>query len=422
MRPGMRKLHTPDEVDPVDMNSVPAETPELAPLRLKKNEERRLRAGHLWVYSNEVDTQQTPLKPLQPGQQVQVQGHNGKPLGNAYVNPGALVCARLFSRDPKYVLDRSLIVHRLKVALSLRERLFSEPFYRLVYGESDGLPGLVIDRYGDLCVLQCTTAGMDAVRDQILEALEKVLRPKGILLRFDSAMRRLEGLELYQETIGELPETVEVRENGLTFRVSLASGQKTGWFFDQQLNRGRLAAYADGMRVLDVYSYVGAWGIQAAAAGASEVICVDSSAAALEQVQHNAAANGVAEQVATLQGDAFEALSELRTAQERFDVVVLDPPAFIKRKKDSKAGEQAYHRLNQLGMRVLKKDGILVSASCSHHMGENAFQKILLQSSRHLDRNLQILERGHQGPDHPVHPAIPETAYLKTLFCRVLPS
>ena len=422
LRPGMRKLHFPDEASPVDMNSLPSEVPGLAPLRLKKNEERRLRAGHLWVYSNEVDTGQTPLKGFQPGQQVQVQGHNGKPLGNAYINPGSLVCARLFSRDSQYVLDRSLLVHRLKVALSLRQRLFAEPFYRLVYGESDGLPGLVIDRYGDCYVLQCTTAGMDLVRDQIIEALEKVLKPRAIVLRFDTAMRKLEGLELYQEVIGDLPQAVQVSENGLAFSVSLAEGQKTGWFYDQRMNRGRLADYVRGLRVLDVYSYVGAWGVQAAAAGAGEVICVDSSAAALEQVQHNAAANGLTEQVATLQGDAFEALAELRNAQERFDVVVLDPPAFIKRKKDSKAGEQAYHRLNQLGMRVLKKDGILVSASCSHHMGESAFQKMLLQSSRHLDRNLQILERGHQGPDHPVHPAIPETAYLKTLFCRVLPS
>ncbi len=401
--------------------TAPTESLSLAPLQLKKNEERRIRAGHLWVYSNEVDTVATPLNRFQAGQQVQLLTHNGKSLGNGYVNPHSLICARLVSRDPRYVLDRSLLVHRLNIALALRERLFAGPFYRLVYGEADQLPGLVVDRYGDVCVVQCTTAGMEAVRDQVVDALHKVLRPAGILLRADSAVRRLEGLDLYQDSVGEVPDQVVVGEQGLRFSVSLSQGQKTGWFYDQRMNRARLRNYVSGKRVLDVFSYVGAWGLQAAAAGASQVLCVDASEAALAQTAANAADNGFAERMATLQGDAFEALAELRSAQEKFDVVVLDPPAFIKRKKDAKAGEQAYYRLNQLGMQVLSRDGILVSASCSHHLAESQFQNILLQCSRHLDRNLQLLERGHQAPDHPVHPAIAETSYLKALFCRVLP-
>ena len=397
-------------------------TEALAPLRLKKNEERRIRAGHVWVYSNEVDNGETPLKAFTPGQAVQIQAHNGKSLGNGYVNPASLICARLVSRDPAYVLDRSLIVHRLKVALSLRERLFDRPFYRLVYGESDQLPGLVIDRYGDVCVVQLTTAGMEAVREQVLEALDKVIHPKGVVLRGDSSIRKFEGLDSYSETLGEVPEYVTVEEAGLGFEVSLQQGQKTGWFYDQRMNRIRLRAYSKEQRVLDVFSYVGGWGLQAAAGGASEVFCVDASEQALDRVHASAEANGFGDTVASIQGDAFEVLAQLRADQERFDVVVLDPPAFIKRRKDSKAGEQAYHRINQLGMQVLKKDGILVSASCSHHLSEEQFQKVLLQSSRHLDRSLQILERGHQAPDHPLHPAIPETAYLKAMFCRVLPS
>jgi 23S rRNA (cytosine1962-C5)-methyltransferase len=374
------------------------------------------------VYSNEVDTAATPLKSFEPGQQVQLLAHNGKSLGNAYVNPNSLICARLVSRDPQYVLDRSLLIHRLKVALSLRERLFDKPYYRLVYGETDQLPGLVIDRYNDICVVQITTAGMEAVKEQVLEAVHKVLRPAGIVLRADSAVRKLEGLESYREDIGSVPEQVTVEEHGLSFSVSLQQGQKTGWFYDQRMNRARLGNYVSGKRVLDVFSYVGAWGLQAAAAGASEVFCVDASAAAIDRIQANAAINGLVDTVATLQGDAFEALGQLRANQEKFDVVVLDPPAFIKRKKDTRAGEQAYHRLNQLGMQVLSKDGILVTSSCSQHLSEMQFRKILLQSSRHLDRSLQILERGHQAPDHPVHPAIPETDYLKALFCRVLPA
>lgn len=394
----------------------------LAPLRLKKNEERRLRAGHLWVYSNEVDSQATPLKSFEPGQQVRVLTHSGKFLGHAYINPNSLICARLVSRSSNYVLDRSLLVHRLNVALSLRQRLFEAPFYRLVYGEADQLPGLVIDRYADVCVVQCSTAGMEAVRDEILEALDQVLHPQGILIRADSPIRKLEGLELYQDSVGRVPEMVEIMENGLCFTVSLQQGQKTGWFYDQRMNRARMAAYARGKRVLDVFSYAGAWGLQAAAAGAEEVLCVDASQAALDAVAANAARNGLNDRVYTRQGDAFNVLAGLRLEQERFDIVVLDPPAFIKRKKDTKAGEQAYHRLNQLGMQVLKKDGVLVSASCSQHLSEAQLQKILLQSARHLDRSLQILERGHQGPDHPVHPAIAETSYLKAFICRVLPA
>ena len=403
------------------MNTAPlAEA--LAPLRLNKNEERRLRAGHVWVYSNEVDNTATPLKAFAPGQQVQLLAHNGKSLGIAYVNPNSLICARLVSRDARLRLDRSLIVHRLNVALSLRERLFDMPFYRLVYGEADQLPGLVIDRYGDVCVVQCTTAGMEAVRDEILAALDKVLKPAGVLWRADSPVRRLEGLEDYREVFGQVPERVELVEHGVRFSVSLLQGQKTGWFYDQRMNRARLRDYVKGRRVLDVFSYVGAWGVQAAAAGAAEVMCVDASGAAVEQIHANASANGVGERVATLQGDAFEALAQLRADQEKFDVVVLDPPAFIKRRRDVKAGEQAYHRLNQLGMQVLARDGILVSASCSQHLAESQLLTILLQSSRHLDRSLQVLERGHQAPDHPLHPAIPETGYLKAFFCRVLPA
>ncbi len=403
------------------MNTVPATEP-LAPLRLKKNEERRLRAGHLWVYSNEVDTAATPLKAFVPGQQAQLLAHNGKSLGTAYVNPNSLICARLVSRDPGYHLDRSLIVHRLNVALALRERLFDTPFYRLVYGEADQLPGLVIDRYGEVCVVQCATAGMDAVKDEVLAALDKVLHPRGVLWRADSAVRQLEGLDSYREVHGELPDHIELVEHGVRFRVSLLEGQKTGWFYDQRMNRARLHSYVAGQRVLDVFSYVGAWGVQAAVAGATEVMCVEASASAVDQIHANAAANGVGDRLATIQGDAFEVLSQLRVDQQKFDVVVLDPPAFIKRKKDAKAGEQAYHRLNQLGMQLLARDGVLISASCSQHLAESQLQTILLQSSRHLDRSLQVLERGHQAPDHPLHPAIPETAYLKAFFCRVLPS
>lgn len=394
---------------------------ELAPLFLKKHEERRLRNGHVWVYSNEVDNARSPLSDFTPGQAVTFIACDGKPLGNGYVNPHSLLCGRLVSRSIKHVLDRSLLVHRLNIALSLRERLFDKSFYRLVYGESDGLPGLVVDRFGDVLVVQINTAGMEAVKDDLLEALDKAVKPAAILWRNDSSARQLEGLESYiAPAMGEVPETVEIEENGTRFSVPLLSGQKTGWFYDHRTNRAQLQQLARGMRVLDVFSYIGGWGIEAATAGADEVVCVDSSARALDQVEHNARLNGVQEKVKTIEGDAFEALKALRAERERFDVVVVDPPAFIKRKKDAKKGIDAYRRINQAAMQLLGKDGMLVSASCSFHLKRDVLREQLHQGARHLDRSLQIIGQGHQGPDHPVHPVIPETDYIKCFTARVV--
>ncbi|MFO1434020.1 MAG: class I SAM-dependent rRNA methyltransferase [Candidatus Competibacteraceae bacterium] len=393
------------------------------PLRLRKNEERRLRAGHLWVYSNEVDIDATPLKAFEPGQAVTIEAHNGKALGTGYVNPHSLICARLVSRDPAHPLNPSLLVHRLNVALSLRERLYSTPYYRLVYGEADGLPGLIVDRYGEICSAQLTTAGMERLKEAVLAALTKVLKPTAVLWRNDSSVRTLEGLPNYVETaFGQVPETVQLEENGVTFQAPLATGQKTGWFFDQQDNRARMLKYVRGRRVLDVFSYLGAWGLQALVHGAREAWCVDSSARALEILRTNAALNRIAERVNIVQGDAFAVLKSLREAREHFDIVILDPPAFIKRKKDLKEGLVAYRRLNEMALQLLAKDGLLISCSCSRQLPEESLQQIMLQAVRHLDRSMQLLERGQQAPDHPIHPAIPETAYLKAVFARVLPA
>ncbi|MBI5612280.1 MAG: class I SAM-dependent rRNA methyltransferase [Gammaproteobacteria bacterium] len=394
----------------------------LAPLRLKPREHHRLRAGHLWVFSNEVDIKATPLTGFEPGQPVVVQDAAGQPLGSGYVNPHSLICARLVSRDPEAVLDRNLIVARLRAALLLRARLFAQPFYRLAFGEADGLPGLVVDRYGDVVVAQLTTAGMERVKAEVVAALVELLAPRAILLRNDGASRQLEGLPSYVETArGEVPETTVLEENGTRFEIPLLHGQKTGWFYDQRPNRTRLRAYVAGRRVLDVFSYVGAWGVQAAAAGAREVLCVDSSERAVALARANAGLNQVADKVTVSELDAFDALKGLRADGERFDVVVLDPPALIKRKKDIKEGTRAYHRLNELAVELLADDGLLVSASCSYHLSREALQDVLLRASRAHGRELQLLEQGGQAPDHPIHPAIPETAYLKALFARLRP-
>jgi len=392
-------------------------------LILKKDEDRRLRAGHCWVYSNEIDTTRTPLRDLEPGVPVAVVSHRGQWLGWGYANPHSLICARLVSRDREHPLDRSLLVHRLNIALGLRERLYPQPCYRLVYGEADGLPGLVVDRYHDVIVVQITTAGMERQREAIVEGLQKVLKPAAIVLRNDTGARAAEGLTQYVEVVaGELPDAVTVTEGGLTFGVSVTEGQKTGWFFDQAANRDRLGKYVPGKRVLDVFSYVGAWGIRAAAAGAAAVTCVDSSERALAGVTENAERNGVADRVTTLRDDAFTALKTLKNAGERYDIVVLDPPAFIKRRKDTREGQLAYRRLADAALTLLDRDGILVTASCSFHMTGADLLRVTQQAARANDRSLQLLEQGHQGPDHPVHPAIPETAYLQAFYLRVLPT
>ena len=391
----------------------------LPPLRLKKNEDRRVRAGHLWVFSNEVDVAATPLAAWEPGALAELQDARGAPLGVAYVNPRSLIAARVISRDRAARLDGAFLRRRLARALSLREALFPAPYYRLVFGESDGLPGLVVDRFGDVLVAQLTTAGMERAKGEIADALRDALSPSALLFRNDASGRALEGLESYVETaFGTVPDLVPLEENGVRFEAPMA-GQKTGWFYDHRMNRARLMAYARGRTVLDVFSYVGGWGVQAAAAGAERVLCVDASAPALEQARRNAALNGVEERVETERGDAFDVLRRLAAEGRRFDVVVLDPPAFIKRRKDQKAGEEAYRRVNHLAMEVLRPDGFLVSASCSYHLPREALQDAMLRAARRLGRSLQLLEQGHQGPDHPVHPAIAETAYLKAFVARV---
>ncbi len=390
----------------------------LPAIRLKPREERRLQAGHLWVFSNEVDVDETPLSGFEPGQAVQLRSSRDQFLGHAYVNPRSLICARLLGRDPDHPPGRPLLVHRLKVALALRERTHAAPWYRLAYGESDLLPGLIVDRYGDVLVAQLGTAGMEAMRDEVLEALQRVLRPSAVLWKNDSPARELEGLPLYCEpALGSVPDTVDVPEGGVTFRVPLAAGQKTGWFYDQTANRALVARHAAGARVLDVFSYAGGFALQAARAGASEACCVDSSAAALDAARASAAASGLA--VETVKGDAAKVLQAMHAERRRFDIVVIDPPAYIKRRKDHPKGLAAYRKLNQLAMQLVDRDGWLMSCSCSWHLQPGELVDAIQRAARHLGRLVQIVAVGGQSPDHPVHPAIPETRYLKAFLCRV---
>lgn len=390
-------------------------------LRLKRGEERRLRSGHLWVYSNEVDTTATSLKTLTPGGEVVVEDSRGKALGRAYANPHSLICARLFARDPNQSLDRAFLEKQIARAVSLREMLFEGGCYRAVFGDGDGLSGLVIDRFNDTFVIQSGTAGMDAVLDDVAAALDHLYKPENIVVKSESAVRQQEGLgSMVRALKGELPAEVLLSENGVDYYAPLEEGQKTGWFYDHRAARRRILPLVAGARVLDVFSYCGAWGVLAAARGASSVTCVDSSARAIEFVQRSAELNGVAERMTTLTMEANAAMKELILQGQRFDMVIIDPPAFIKRKKDFKNGLAGYHAINELAMRLVEPGGILVSASCSMHLSRDQLMDVVRSSGRHIDRFVQVFATEGQAEDHPIHPAIPETEYLKSIFARVL--
>jgi 23S rRNA (cytosine1962-C5)-methyltransferase len=393
--------------------------PELPELRLKPREDRRLRAGHLWVYSNEVDTAATPLSGFSPGATARLSTADGRFLGYAGVSPNSLIAARILSRDAGHPPDRSLLVHRLKVALALRERLYEKGCYRALFAEGDGLPGLIADRFGEIVVVQAGTAAIEALKGEVIDAVQKVLAPAGILWRNDSGARELEGLERYVEVAaGEVPDEVPVIEAGVAFTAALRHGQKTGWFYDQRDNRQRLARYQP-KSVLDVFSYTGAWGLSAAARGSAATL-VEASGPALEIATRDAQRLGL--EVEMLHGQAFDVMKALADAGRSFEAVIVDPPAFIKRRKDHKAGVAAYQRAAQLAMRLLPRDGLLVACSCSFHLSLEEFLVAIQRAARHMDRNVQVLEIGGQSADHPAHPAIPETRYLKAVFCRVTQS
>ncbi|MFL0797569.1 MAG: class I SAM-dependent rRNA methyltransferase [Cellvibrionaceae bacterium] len=388
-------------------------------LYLKKNADRRLRRGHLWIYSNEVDTSRSPLVQFALGEQVLIASSAGKTLGVAFINPNNLICGRLVSRTER-PLNRKGLVKRLQSALSLRDALYSDNSYRLVFGDSDNLPGLVVDRFGDHCVVQIGSAGMESMKDDLMSALDEVLSPKGVLLKNNGTVRKLEDLPEYvEEGLGEVPEFVPLVENGVSLEAPVWQGQKTGWFYDHRDNRQQLLSLVKGKRVLDVFSYAGAWSVQCLAAGASEVHAVDASGAALDWAQRNAEINHAGERLHTWGGNAADVLKAMLAEGERFDVVILDPPAFIKRRKDKKQGEKAYYQINQLGMRLVEQGGFLVSASCSMHLPKEDLREIVRSAARHVDREAQIIHSGGQGADHPILPAIPETDYLKSELVRV---
>lgn len=392
-------------------------------LWLRKGEDRRLLAGHLWIFGNEVDGQKSPLGDFAPGDEALVRTARGQTLGSAFVNPHSLICARIYSRGAVRPLDGALLRQRLETALALRDRYSGTPYYRLCHSEGDMLPGLVIDRFGDHLTVQIGTAGMEMRKEALREALHSLLSPASILWDNDLASRGLEGLPRDSELEGDSPRELDVPENGCRFFAPRHNGQKTGWFYDQRRNRAEAARYAGGAHVLDIFSYAGGFGGTAARAGAASVTFIDASQTAVDYATRNAARNAPhlagAGAILGLCGDAFACMEQLHAEGRRFGLICLDPPAFIKRRKDLEQGKAAYARANALAVRLLEPGGIFVSCSCSHHLPAETLRGLIARAAARNRRQGRILYAGGQPEDHPVQCAMPETAYLKCFITHM---
>ena len=387
-------------------------------IRLLPGRDRRVKAGHPWAFSNEVAM--TPAaKALPAGSVVRLEGDDGVRHGAWHFNPHSLIGARRLSTDPDAVCDGPWFEARLAEALALRQRLFDTPHYRLVHAEADGLPGLVVDRYGDVVAMQANTAGMAAATPLIQAALAALIGPRGIVARNDSAVRALEGLAEETRLLAGDAAGAMVEENGVRFPVDLLGGQKTGWFFDQREHRARVARLAQGATVLDAFCHTGGFGIGCAVAGAASVMLLDRSEHALATAMQAATLNGVAERVTAQRGEAMDALERMVGEGRRYGVVIADPPAFAKARRDQPAALRAYGKLARLAATLTERGGFLFIASCSHHVAPGEFADAVAWGVHRARREARILHMGGAGPDHPLHPMLPESAYLKGMLLHL---
>ncbi|MBI3505339.1 MAG: class I SAM-dependent rRNA methyltransferase [Proteobacteria bacterium] len=389
---------------------------DLPTILLQPQRHKRLRAGHPWAFSNEIQMDNA-AKALPKGALVHLAASHGEKLGTAFFNAHTLIAARLVERDPAKTIDAAWCAARLQAALALRERLYPGGFYRLIHAEADGLPGLVIDRYGDTLVVQRNAAGIETIWPQLLEAIDAVLAPKTIVLRDDSAARGFEGLPTNAETLrGTAGGPIPLIENGAKFLADATGGQKTGWFYDQRDNRRAVAAVSAGARVLDLYCYAGGFGVLAAIAGAAQVTMVDRSDTALGLARQAAEANGVADRCRFEKAEIFGHLETLTEAGERYDVVVADPPAFAKSRKDVPTALKGYRKVARLSAELVSPGGFLLAASCSHNVTPESFLEETARGISDAGRGGRIIRAAGAAGDHPLHPHLPESAYLKALL------
>jgi 23S rRNA (cytosine1962-C5)-methyltransferase len=388
-------------------------------VKLQPGGDKRAMLGHPWIFSNEL-VMDAFAKSLPPGTVVSVMRADGRPLGAAFFNPHSLIAARLLTRDADRAIDGTFLHRRLERALKLRDRLVGAPYYRLVHAEADGIPGCVVDRFGDVAVVEPNAAGADLLIEPLIDAIDRLLKPRTIVISGDGPARALEGLApVHRIALGALGGAIDLREHGARFLADLAEGQKTGWFYDQRDNRLLAARFAEGADVLDLYSYSGGFGVQAARHGARSVLSVDRSGPALELARRAATLNEVGDRLTTEAAEAFDFLEQAGAAHRTFDLVMADPPAFVKSKKDFHQGGRAYRKLARLTAARVRSGGFLFLASCSHHMPAEEFRAQVARGLHEAGRSGRILHATGAAPDHPVHPMLPESAYLKALLLQV---
>lgn len=392
-----------------------ADSPNRPRIALLPRADKRLRAGHPWAFANEI-RMDAAARAIEPGTLVRLDDAAGQALGVAMFNYRSLIAARLIERDAEAVIDARFLARRLDRAKVLRENLIGGAHWRWAHAEADGLPGLVIDRYGETVVVQANTAGMERLQDELLAALDRAVGPRAVILRNDLGVRFLEGLSGYVRVAkGDLASPIAVEENGLIYLADPSEGQKTGWFFDQRANRAFVAQASKGAKVLDLYCHTGGFAIAAAAAGARQVLAVDRSAPSLALATQAASRNKVGQKIRFETADVFDMLADIASSKERFDVVIADPPAFVKAKKDHAAGLRGYRKLLRLAASVVKPGGLLFAASCSQLVSTDEFADQLRLGLNDAGREGKIVRASGADLDHPIHPSLPQSAYLKAL-------
>ena len=391
-------------------------------IRLRpKIDPRRVRFGFPWVYANELVTDRR-TKAIAPGTIATLEDDKRQPIATVAVNPNSKIMARVLDRDPNAQIDAEWLRVRVERAFALRDRLFDAPFYRLIHAEADGLPGVVVDRFGDALALQPNAAWADVLSETLAEVLTDVTGVSTVLKNASGRARTPEGLDDDSRVLmGGIDGLIPVPMNGATYMADLTGGQKTGLFYDQRPNHAFVARLAHGTDVLDVFSHVGGFALAALAAGATRALSVDGSRAALDLAEEGARQSGVADRFETRQGDAFDVLTALGEEGRRFETVICDPPAFAPNKGARDAGLRAYERVARLAAPLVAEGGTLTLCSCSHAADLPAFLNACKRGIGRAGRSAQLLRTGYAGPDHPQHPDLAESGYLKALSFRLLP-
>ena len=390
-------------------------------IRLKpKIDPRRIRRGFPWVYGNEIVTDRR-TKAIEPGAVATLEDHERRPVATVTVNPNSKILARVLDRDPEAEIGRDWIVERVARAADLRKALYDAPFYRLIHAEADGFPGVIVDRFGDTAVIQPNSAWAERHFDLLTEAVTLATGVQGIIKNASGRARALEGLDDVSVDLSGNAAPVPVTMNGATYIADLLGGQKTGLFYDQRDNHAFVAGLARGTDVLDVFSHVGGFALAALARGAATALAVDGSAPALDLARQGAEATGVADRFETRQGDAFDVMTALAGEGRTFGTVICDPPAFAPHKEALEAGLRAYEKVARLGAALVAPGGSLTLCSCSHAADLEKFRTACIRGIGRAGRSSQILRTGFAGPDHPQHPQLAESGYLKAITFRLLP-